>query len=158
MTFELGWEFISRFIDDLWLSAPHSVRHSDHIAIPDFSAGAMENWGLILYRETALLHDDKLSSSANKYWTSLVISHEIAHTVSREKKERNIEWRNKYLYIEYTIFIRYFRVYVYKSNAWMINDRINDFNDFTTKILIYIYYIILYYIYIYIYVLYIYFT
>lgn len=41
----------------------------------------MENWGLILYRETALLHDDIFSSSANKYWTSLVISHEIAHTV-----------------------------------------------------------------------------
>ena len=66
---------------------PHrTLAHShltDHIAIPDFSAGAMENWGLTIYRETALLHDDQRSSSANKYWTSLVISHEIAHTVSQ---------------------------------------------------------------------------
>lgn len=53
----------------------------DHAAIPDFSAGAMENWGLVLYRESALLHDDAVSSMLNKYWVSLVIAHEIAHTV-----------------------------------------------------------------------------
>lgn len=54
----------------------------DHAAIPDFSAGAMENWGLVLYREAALLHDENMSSAANKYWVSLVVAHEIAHTVS----------------------------------------------------------------------------
>lgn len=53
----------------------------DHAAIPDFSAGAMENWGLVLYRETALLHDQDVSSIANTYWVSLVMAHEIAHTV-----------------------------------------------------------------------------
>jgi len=52
------------------------------VAIPDFSAGAMENWGLVLYRESSLLHDDIVSSMSNKLWVSLVISHEIAHTVS----------------------------------------------------------------------------
>jgi Peptidase family M1 domain len=54
---------------------------TDHAAIPDFSAGAMENWGLVLYRESALLHDDGVSSMYSKYWVSLVIAHEIAHTV-----------------------------------------------------------------------------
>ena len=52
------------------------------MAVPDFSAGAMENWGLVLYRETALLHDDTQSSIANKYWVSLIMAHEIAHSVS----------------------------------------------------------------------------
>jgi len=56
--------------------------HVDHVAIPDFSAGAMENWGLVLYRESSILHDDVVSSMSNKLWVSLVISHEIAHTVS----------------------------------------------------------------------------
>lgn len=51
----------------------------DLIAIPDFAAGAMENWGAVTYRETALLVDDDLSSTQNKQWVALVIAHELAH-------------------------------------------------------------------------------
>lgn len=51
----------------------------DMIAIPDFTAGAMENWGAITYRESALLVDEKNSSLSNKQWVALVIAHEIAH-------------------------------------------------------------------------------
>lgn len=51
----------------------------DMIAIPDFSHGAMENWGAVTYRESALLVDEEHSSSANKQWVALVIAHELAH-------------------------------------------------------------------------------
>jgi len=51
----------------------------DMIAIPDFSSGAMENWGAITYRESALLVDAEHSSASNKQWVALVIAHEIAH-------------------------------------------------------------------------------
>uniref|UniRef100_A0AAY5KEY2 Aminopeptidase n=1 Tax=Esox lucius TaxID=8010 RepID=A0AAY5KEY2_ESOLU len=51
----------------------------DQIALPDFSAGAMENWGLVTYRETALLYEDGVSSTANKEWIATVIAHELAH-------------------------------------------------------------------------------
>lgn len=51
----------------------------DLIAIPDFAAGAMENWGAVTYRETALLVDPLNSSTANKQWVALVIAHELAH-------------------------------------------------------------------------------
>lgn len=51
----------------------------DMIAIPDFASGAMENWGAITYRESALLVDDENSSITNKQWVALVIAHEIAH-------------------------------------------------------------------------------
>ncbi|KAL5005760.1 hypothetical protein ScPMuIL_016918 [Solemya velum] len=51
----------------------------DLIAIPDFSAGAMENWGLVTYRETALLIDPDNSSSKVKQWVALVVGHELAH-------------------------------------------------------------------------------
>lgn len=55
---------------------------SDQIALPDFSAGAMENWGLITYRETALLYDPAVSSNGDKEWVASVIAHELAHMVS----------------------------------------------------------------------------
>ena len=49
------------------------------IAIPDFSAGAMENWGLITYRETALLYEDGVTSTKEKEYIRTVIAHELAH-------------------------------------------------------------------------------
>lgn len=49
------------------------------IAIPDFSSGAMENWGLITYRETAMLYKPGVSSLSNKQRIAIVISHELAH-------------------------------------------------------------------------------
>lgn len=51
------------------------------IAIPDFAAGAMENWGLITYRETALLYKSGASSESNKMRVASVVSHELAHQV-----------------------------------------------------------------------------
>lgn len=51
------------------------------IAIPDFAAGAMENWGLITYRAKALLFDNSASSISNKMYIASVVSHELAHQV-----------------------------------------------------------------------------
>uniref|UniRef100_A0A8C3YTD9 Aminopeptidase n=1 Tax=Catagonus wagneri TaxID=51154 RepID=A0A8C3YTD9_9CETA len=51
----------------------------DLVAIPDFESGAMENWGLITYRETSLLFDPKTSSTSDKLWVTKVIAHELAH-------------------------------------------------------------------------------
>ncbi len=51
----------------------------DMIAVPDFAAGAMENWGAITFRETILLYDPKTSSTKTKQYIAEVISHELAH-------------------------------------------------------------------------------
>ena len=51
----------------------------DLVAIPDFRAGAMENWGLVTYRETAVLVTENVSSSSDKQWVTEVIAHELAH-------------------------------------------------------------------------------
>ena len=51
----------------------------DMVAVPDFAAGAMENWGLVLYRETALLVDPALSSDADRQRVAVVVAHELAH-------------------------------------------------------------------------------
>ncbi|XP_066886007.1 aminopeptidase N isoform X2 [Kogia breviceps] len=52
---------------------------SDQVALPDFNAGAMENWGLVTYRENSLLFDPQASSSSNKERVVTVIAHELAH-------------------------------------------------------------------------------
>ena len=57
----------------------YTLKTLDMIAIPDFSSGAMENWGAITYRESALLVDEEHSSASNKQWVALVIAHELAH-------------------------------------------------------------------------------
>lgn len=51
----------------------------DLIAIPDFVSGAMENWGLITFRETRLLCDQHHSSIATLLSIALTIAHEISH-------------------------------------------------------------------------------
>ncbi|KAH3881117.1 hypothetical protein DPMN_005039 [Dreissena polymorpha] len=64
------------------------------IAIPDFAAGAMENWGLITYRETAMLFNPEVSSEANRQRVVTVVTHELAHQVEAMKhhmKTINIE-------------------------------------------------------------------
>ncbi|XP_061710739.1 membrane alanyl aminopeptidase-like [Cydia pomonella] len=48
-------------------------------AIPDFSAGAMENWGLLVYREAYLMYDPAHTTSNYKQLIAYILSHEIAH-------------------------------------------------------------------------------
>eukprot|EP01135_Chromosphaera_perkinsii_P005100 Nk52_evm11s316 gene=Nk52_evmTU11s316 len=52
---------------------------ADLVAIPDFSSGAMENWGLITYRESALLYDPVKSGAESKQRVAIVVAHELAH-------------------------------------------------------------------------------
>ncbi|EGC29778.1 hypothetical protein DICPUDRAFT_51094 [Dictyostelium purpureum] len=51
----------------------------DLVAIPDFAAGAMENWGLLTFRQSDLLISEKSSDQENRQRVSEVVSHEIAH-------------------------------------------------------------------------------
>lgn len=51
----------------------------DLIAVPDFAAGAMENWGAITFRDTALLADYKGASIFSRQRIASVIAHELAH-------------------------------------------------------------------------------
>lgn len=74
----------------------------DLIAISDFSAGAMENWGLVTYRETFVLVDPKNTSLMRKQSIALTVGHEIAH-----------QWFGKCNVVNLSIFssFRYFYFY-----------------------------------------------
>ncbi len=62
-----------------YFDIPYPLPKADLIAIPDFESGAMENWGAVTYRETALLFDEKVSSVAAKERIAVVVAHELAH-------------------------------------------------------------------------------
>ena len=62
-----------------YFGIPYPLPKLDHIAIPDFAAGAMENWGCITYRETALLVDPENSSAGTRQRVAEVVAHEMAH-------------------------------------------------------------------------------
>ncbi|MBN3275017.1 ERAP1 aminopeptidase, partial [Polyodon spathula] len=69
---------ILQFFEE-YFQIPYPLPKIDLVAIPDFEAGAMENWGLITFRETSLLYEPKTSTMRNKLWVTLVIAHELAH-------------------------------------------------------------------------------
>ncbi|XP_070545825.1 aminopeptidase N-like isoform X2 [Ptychodera flava] len=71
------YKIINHFED--YFDILYPLPKQDQAAVPDFAAGAMENWGLILYRETAMLYDPDVSSATNKQRVAVVISHELAH-------------------------------------------------------------------------------
>lgn len=66
--------FLSWYFD---LPYPHDK--IDHVAIPDFAFGAMENLGCVTYRETALLIDNDRASQLELQRVATVVSHETAH-------------------------------------------------------------------------------
>ncbi len=67
-------EFYNDYFD-----IPYPLPNLDMIALPDFESAAMENWGAITYRETAILVDEDHTSLTNKQWVATIIAHEIAH-------------------------------------------------------------------------------
>ncbi|MGH0187479.1 UNVERIFIED_CONTAM: hypothetical protein FKN15_025411 [Acipenser sinensis] len=69
---------ILQFFEE-YFQIPYPLPKIDLVAIPDFEAGAMENWGLITFRETSLLYEPKISTLRNKLWVTQVIAHELAH-------------------------------------------------------------------------------
>lgn len=62
-----------------YFGTPYPLPKSDQVALPDFSNGAMENWGLVTYRESALLYDPNVTSIASERYIATVISHELSH-------------------------------------------------------------------------------
>ena len=62
-----------------YFNIPYPLPKLDHVAIPDFAAGAMENWGCVTYRETALLVDPENSSAGTRQRVAEVVAHEMAH-------------------------------------------------------------------------------
>ncbi len=66
------------FFED-YFGVPYPLPKADHLALPDFTSGAMENWGLITYRERLLLAYPGEASQSAKETITTVITHETSH-------------------------------------------------------------------------------
>ena len=66
-----------RFFVD-YFNIPYPLTKLDMVAVPDFAAGAMENWGLVTYRSTKILSEENASFEQKKS-NARTIAHEIAH-------------------------------------------------------------------------------
>ncbi|MCQ2570787.1 MAG: M1 family metallopeptidase [Candidatus Saccharibacteria bacterium] len=65
------------FYDDCF-KTPFPLPKMDLLALPDFEAGAMENWGLVTFREIAMLANEN-SAIDQKQYVAIVVAHELSH-------------------------------------------------------------------------------
>ncbi|XP_052895825.1 uncharacterized protein LOC128303012 [Anopheles moucheti] len=76
---QAGVKILQALDDHLGIPYSTYMPKMDQIAVPDFAAGAMENWGLVTYREQALLFNEAVSTYRTKTNVASTIAHEYAH-------------------------------------------------------------------------------
>lgn len=77
----LALEATGAIVDALgqWFDLPYPYEKLDIVAVPDFRSSAMENPGLVTFREEGILLDPTRASVASRRAQALVIAHELAH-------------------------------------------------------------------------------
>ena len=89
---EIGPKILEFF--EKFFSIPYPLPKLDTIAVPDFGAGAMENWGLIVFKDSFLLYKEGVSSVKSKHLIAHITAHELAHQWFGEKnhiKQQDID-------------------------------------------------------------------
>ena len=67
-----------------YFGEPYPYTKLDQVAVPNFSSGAMENVGLVTYRERLLLLGDGSDAPPEaKMWGTVVIAHELGRARAR---------------------------------------------------------------------------
>ncbi|PAA62242.1 hypothetical protein BOX15_Mlig006138g1 [Macrostomum lignano] len=113
-------EKVLPYFEDLFnLSYP--LPKLDMIGVPQFAAGAMENWGLIIYRFSTLLYDPNYTTTIDKQTIAEVISHEIAHQWFGNIVTMKW-WDELWLNEAFAVFTQYIGVDTFKP-GWSMMDR-----------------------------------
>jgi len=132
---DLAKKFLKYFEDYSGLKYP--LPKLDLIAVPDFAAGAMENWGAITFREVLVLFDPKLTSTMIKKRIAEIIAHELWHQWSGNLVTMKW-WNDLWLNESFATYMAFKAVDAYFSewNVW--EDFVRDetavaFNDDSLK-------------------------
>lgn len=90
LALDTGKKVLDKFQEHL--NVPYDLPKMDQVAVPDFDAGAMENWGLVTYREEYLLFNEAIATTRQRENILTVIAHEFA---VKSKNFIFILWRSK---------------------------------------------------------------
>lgn len=121
MSFGLQVAAASTDFYENYFQLPFQGDKIDHIAIPDFAAGAMENHGCITYRETALLVDLATATFAAIFRVALVVAHETAHNIHFGNTVTMEDWDGLWLNETFANFMEYVFVNWWKPE-WKANE------------------------------------
>ncbi|XP_049762531.1 aminopeptidase N-like [Schistocerca cancellata] len=98
-----------------------TITKMDQLSIPDFSAGAMENWGLVTYRERRILVDERETPTSYRKSVANVISHEYAHQWFGDlvgPSWWNVLWLNE----GFATFFEYFNTHAVETE-WRLDEQ-----------------------------------
>lgn len=112
---------------DQYFGIKYAMPKLDMVAIPDFEAGAMENWGCITYREEAMLVDDKHASLAAKKLVAVDVAHEMAHQWFGDLVTL-AWWNNTWLNEGFATWMEYKAVNEWQPGWGMLDDKALDLN------------------------------
>nr|CAB57357.1 microsomal aminopeptidase [Haemonchus contortus] len=116
---EAGIKCLDYYEDFFGIKFP--LPKQDMVALPDFSSGAMENWGLITYREGSVLYDENLYGPMNKERVAEVIAHELAHQWFGNLVTMKW-WDNLWLNEGFASFVEYIGADFISDGLWEMKD------------------------------------
>lgn len=103
-----------------WLSVKSPLEKVDQFAIPDFNFNAMENWGLVTYRESVVLHENGITPTRIVLNGLTTMAHEYAHTWFGNLVTPEF-WDVVWLKEGFATYFQYFGVSIAKPNLRMMN-------------------------------------
>lgn len=111
-----------------YFGVKYAMPKLDMIGIPDFEAGAMENWGCITYRETALLVDEKNAPLSAKKLVATDVAHEMAHQWFGDLVTMNW-WDNLWLNEGFATWMEYKAVHEWQPTWGIREDEAQSLNS-----------------------------
>jgi aminopeptidase N len=126
-----GAEFFLHYYDT-YFGIKYPMPKLDMIALPDFEAGAMENFGAITYRETALLVDPATASVASQKLVAIDVAHEMAHQWFGDMVTMNW-WDNIWLNEGFATWMEYKPMAPWKPE-WKIPEQVASELNYTLNL------------------------